>query len=88
MLQRHGGGGPRIAVVLPVRCGLHLSVPYRRGPRLEVLGDYMSVDSLGCAAGFDSVVFVAWANSKPGGVSFGVELCDCVDALIRPVWVV
>jgi len=77
-----------MAVVLSVRCGLHPSVPYRRGSHLEVLGDYMSVDGSGCAAGFGSVVFVAWANSKPGGVSFGVELCDCVDALIRPVWVV
>ena len=61
-----------MAVVLPVRCGLHLSVPYRRGSRLDVIGDYMSVDGSGCAAGFGSVVSVAWANSKPGGV--GLEL--------------
>ena len=64
-------------VVLPVRCGLHLSVLCRRGLLLEVLGDYMSVDGSVCAAGFGSAVFVAWANSKPGRVSFGDELCDC-----------
>ena len=61
-----------MAVVLPVRCGLHLSVLCRRGSRLEVLGDYMSVDGSGCTAGFGCVVFVAWANSKPGAV--GLEL--------------
>ena len=77
-----------MAVVLPVRCGLHLSVLCRRGLLLELLGDYMSVDGSVCAAGFGSAVFVAWANSKLDGVGFGVELCDCVDAPIRPVWVV
>jgi hypothetical protein len=30
VLQRRGGGGSSMAVVCPVRCSLHLSVPYRR----------------------------------------------------------
>jgi len=50
-----------------------------------ILGDYMSVDGSVCAAGFGSAIFIAWANSKSGSVGFGVELCDCVDAPIRPV---
>ena len=77
VLQRHGGGGSRMAAVFPVRCGLHLSVPYRRRVISGVLGNYMSVDSLVSAASSASAEFVAWSCC-------GDELCGCVDAPIRP----
>jgi hypothetical protein len=84
VLQRHGGGGFRMAVVFRCSAVCISRFPINAGLRLEVLGDYMSVDVLVGATGsrFCCIllhgVISDWAE-------LSLETCcaACVDTSIR-----